>query len=268
MVEPNVRLSSVTQTSGCKIIIRMTQTLTLQISRGGKKCCNKGNRIGPRGATPRSVPSITLYLLTCTTRCAASNSWLVWRQLKDSSGKLEPQANGCYRNRTYVHCSPSFPCHLPKYLVTLWCAPACADPVLRVKIEQYRGIHISSRTATDYSRLHLQQSSPGRVVFSQILALREHFVSRHETFKTRPRTSLFERSPPESVFIKLTSSLKARGRSNHRTLSPLGGRSRAETSTASWAVIAEGSRGAPVPKLIRRCHSLLRGVALSVCSHA
>lgn len=172
--------------------------------------------------TPHSVPSITLYLLTCTTRCAASSSWLVWRQLKDSSGKLKPQANGCYRNRTYVHCSPSFPCHLPKYLVTLWCAPACADPVLRVKIEQYRGIHISSRTAAYYSRLHLQQASPGRMVFFQILALWEHFVSRYEKFKTHPRTSLFERSPPESVFINLTSSLKARGRSDNRTLSPSG----------------------------------------------
>lgn len=63
------------------------RTAALSLSADGncliaRRCCNKGNSIGPCGMELHLVPNIALYLLTCTTllqRCLASHSWLVWR---------------------------------------------------------------------------------------------------------------------------------------------------------------------------------------------
>lgn len=114
--------------------------------------------------SPRSSilsPASPLYSLTCATslqRCSASYGWLCSEVVKDSQ-KLQPQGNGCYRNRTYVRC--------PFSHATSPNTSSCRDllPAPMIKIEWYQRIHISSRTAECYCRLHLLQSSGGRLVF-------------------------------------------------------------------------------------------------------
>lgn len=115
--------------------------------------------------SPRSSvlsPASPLYSLTCATslqHCSASYSWLCSEVVKDSQ-KLQPRGNGCYRNRTYVRCpfshatSPNTSSRRDLLL-----------PAPMVKIERYQRIHISSRTAACYCRLHLVRSLGGRLGF-------------------------------------------------------------------------------------------------------
>lgn len=82
--------------------------------------------------------------------------------LKDSQ-KLQPQGNGCYRNRTYVRC-PFSDATSPNTSSRRGLLP----PALGIKIERYQRIRISWRTAARYRRPHLLQPSGGRLAFRRL----------------------------------------------------------------------------------------------------
>lgn len=111
------------------------------------------------------VSSITSALADVRNFAAAllSTQQLAGSEVVKDTRKLQPQGNGCYRNRTYVRCPFS---HATSPNTSSQRDLRLPAPV--IKIERHQRIHTSPGTAARYCRLHPRRRSADRLAFRHL----------------------------------------------------------------------------------------------------